>query len=234
MTDSDTTTSVAFLVDVDGTLLDDDAIQHDLREHLARQYGSACCERYWAILGQLRRSLGYCDYLGALERYRIEYRRDNRVGSMASFLIDYPFDRRLYPHALDVLKRFRSWGPVIILSEGDVVFQPRKIERSGLQEAVGGHVLIYIHKEDALGDIEENYPAQHYVLVDHSPRTLSAFRESWGSHVTTVLSRQCKSARLAADLGRHATPDITVERIGDLLQYELPPLLARGEIEVAR
>jgi hypothetical protein len=114
-----------------------------------------------------------------------------------------------------------------------VIFQPRKIERSGLREAVDGHVLIYIHKEDSIDDIEEHYPAQHYVVVDHSPRTLACFREAWGSRVTTVLSRQAKFARLAADLGRHATPDITVERIGELLDYELPSLLARGEIEVA-
>ncbi len=233
MTGGGNTVPVAFLVGVDGTLLDHDSVQRDLEDYLERKYGAASRDRYRTILDQLRQSLGYPDYLGALQRYRVEYRHDNRLRSMASFLLDYPFAKRLYPHALEVLRRFRTWGQTIVLSDGDVIFQPRKIERSGILDAVEGHVLIYIHKEDALDDIEDHYPARHYVLVDQSPRTLATFREAWGSRVTTVLSRQGKAARVAADLGRYATPDITVERIDELLDYELPSLLARGEIEVA-
>jgi FMN phosphatase YigB (HAD superfamily) len=213
---------IVFLVDVDNTLLDNDRIQDDLKRHLEREYGAACRDRYWAILEALFVELGYRDYLGALQRYRTEHAQDVHLMSMSSYLVDYPFANRLYPGALDVLERFRAWGPTVILSDGDVVFQPRKVERSGIREAVDGHVLIYIHKEEALEDVERRYPAQHYVLVDDKPRILAVVKETWGDRVTTIFPRQGQYAR---DAKSYRPADLTVERIGDLLTHDLPKLM---------
>jgi FMN phosphatase YigB (HAD superfamily) len=225
---------VVFLVDVDNTLLDNDHIQADIKAYLERGYGAACRDRYWAILEALFVELGYRDYLGALQRYRVEHPRDMQLLSMSSFLVDYPFANRLYPGSLDVLQRLRSWGPTVLLTDGDVVFQPRKVERSGLAEAVSSHVLIYIHKELALDDIESRYPALHYVLVDDKPRILAAVREAWGTRVTTVFPRQGQYAHDAKALASFA-PDVTVERIGDLLDCDLGRLLtAAPRLEAVR
>ncbi len=212
---------VVFLVDVDNTLLDNDHIQEDLRQHLERVFGAASRDRYWTILEDLMTELGYRDYLGALQRYRVEHPTDIHLLSMSSFLVDYPFANRLYPGSLDVLERFRSWGKTVILSDGDVVFQPRKVERSGIAEAVKGHVLIYIHKEAELEDVERRYPAQHYVMVDDKPRILGAVKQAWGSRVTTVFPCQGKYAHDAKELAKYPSPDVSVERIGELLNYEL-------------
>jgi FMN phosphatase YigB (HAD superfamily) len=217
--------SVVFLVDVDNTLLNNDHIQDDLRHHLDKVFGAACRDRYWTILENLMTELGYRDYLGALQRYRVEHPRDIHLLSMSSFLVDYPFANRLYPGSLDVLERFRSWGKTVILSDGDVVFQPRKVERSGIWETVKGHVLIYIHKEAALDDVERRYPAEHYVLVDDKPRILGAIKQAWGSRVTTVFPRQGKYAHDSEELAKCPLPDVSVERIGDMLEYELQTLL---------
>jgi FMN phosphatase YigB (HAD superfamily) len=225
---------VVFLVDVDNTLLDNDHIQADIKAYLERGYGAACRDRYWAILEALFIELGYRDYLGALQRYRVEHPRDMQLLSMSSFLVDYPFANRLYPGSLDVLQRLRGWGPTVLLTDGDVVFQPRKVERSGLAEAVGSHVLIYIHKELALDDIESRYPALHYVLVDDKPRILAAVKEAWGTRVTTVFPRQGQYARDAKALASFV-PDVTVERIGDLLDCDLGRLLTVApRLEAAR
>ena len=216
--------STVFLVDVDNTLLDNDHIQADLKRHLEREFGAACRDRYWAILEQLFSELGYRDYLGALQRYRVEHPLDINLLSMSSYLVDYPFANRLYPGALDVLERFRGRGRTVILSDGDVVFQPRKVERSGIAEAVGGHVLIYIHKEEELDDVERRYPARHYVLVDDKPRILAAVKAVWGERVTTVLPRQGQYARDAAVVASLPAADLTVERVSDLLTYDFPAL----------
>ncbi len=216
---------IVFLVDVDNTLLDNDRIQADLRRHLEREFGAACRDRYWTILEQLFADLGYRDYLGALQRYRVEHPQDIHLLSMSSYLVDYPFANRLYPGALDVLERLCSWGQTVILSDGDVVFQPRKVERSGIFEAVDGRVLIYIHKEEELGDVVRRYPAEHYVLVDDKPRILTAVKKVWGDRVTTILPRQGQFAR-APDAASYPAADLTVERIGDLVAYDLPALLA--------
>jgi FMN phosphatase YigB (HAD superfamily) len=216
-----------FLVDVDNTLIDNDRIQSDLKRHLEREFGAACRDRYWAILEELFTTLGYRDYLGALQRYRVEHPQDIHLLTMSSYLVDYPFANRLYPGSLDVLEHLATWGRVVILSDGDVVFQPRKVERSGIFEAVEGHVLIYIHKEAELDDIARRYPAEHYVLVDDKPRILAAIKKVWDTRVTTVLPRQGQYAR-ATDLA--APPaDLTVERIADLLHYDLAGLLAAAE-----
>jgi FMN phosphatase YigB (HAD superfamily) len=217
---------IVFLVDVDNTLLDNDHIQNDIRAHLDREFGVGCRDRYWTILEDLFTELGYRDYLGALQRYRVEHPQDIHLLSMSSFLVDYPFANRLYPQSLDVLERFRGWGPTVILSDGDVVFQPRKVERSGLSEAVNGQVLIYIHKELALDDVERRYPAERYVLVDDKPRILAAAKKAWGSRVITVFPRQGQYAHDVKAVASFPTPDLTVERIGDLLCYGLPDLMA--------
>ena len=217
---------IVFLVDVDNTLLDNDRIQDDLKRHLEREFGADCRDRYWAILEQLFTDLGYRDYLGALQRFRVEHPREPHLLSMSSFLVDYPFANRLYPGSLDVLERFRSWGPTVILSDGDVVFQPRKVERSGIFEAVGGHVLIYIHKEEALDDVERRYPAEHYVLVDDKVRILDAVKKIWGDRVTTIFPRQGQYAHDAKSIAGYRPADLTVERIGELLDYDLAALLA--------
>ena len=223
-----TVSPIVFLVDVDNTLLDNDEIQSDLRRHLEREFGPACRDRYWTILEQLFTELGYRDYLGALQRYRVEHPRDIHLLSMSSFLVDYPFADRLYPAALDVVKRLRDWGQTVIMSDGDVVFQPRKVERSGLSGAVDGHVLIYIHKEDMLDDVERRYPARHYVLIDDKLRILSAVKKAWGDRVTTVFPRQGQFALDPTVVASYPAADVAVERIGDLMSYDLPAVLTGG------
>jgi FMN phosphatase YigB (HAD superfamily) len=215
---------IVFLVDVDNTLLDNDGIQQDLKDHLERAFGLASRERYWRILEDLFAELGYRDYIGALQRYRDEHPREVELLSMSSFLIDYPFADRLYPAALEVLKRLRSFGPTVILSDGDVVFQPRKVERAGLSGAVDGRVLIYIHKEEALDDVERRYPAEHYVLVDDKLRILAAVKQFWGKRVTTVFPRQGVFAHDPDVISAFPPADVTIERIGDLLDCDVPRL----------
>jgi FMN phosphatase YigB (HAD superfamily) len=217
-----------FLVDVDNTLLDNDRVAADLRRHLERQLGHERQERYWAIFEQLRSELGYADYLGALQRYRVESPRDPNVLTVSSFLVNYPFANRLYPNSLDVLERFAAWGPTAIFSDGDAVFQPRKVERSGLQEAVDSNVLIYIHKERELDDVELRYPAEHYVLVDDKLRILTAVKQIWGARVTTVFARQGHYAFDPKVLASYPPADINIDRIGELLEYDLAPLLEAG------
>ncbi len=216
---------VVFLFDVDNTLLDNDRVTADLRRHLEREVGAERQARYWEIFEELRAELGYADYLGALQRYRGEYPRDPHLLTVSSFLINYPFANRLFPNSLNVLEKFRAWGPTVILSDGDVVFQPRKIERSAIWDAVEGHVLIYIHKEQELADVERRYPAEHYVLVDDKVRLLAAVKEIWGNRLTTVFPKQGHYARDPQALATYPPADITVERIGDLLDYDLPAFL---------
>jgi|SRR6267143_1737263 len=215
---------VVFLLDVDNTLLDNDAVTTDLKRFLTQEVGAERQERYWAIFEELRAQLGYADYLGALQRYRIENPRDLNLLAVSSFLIDYPFADRLYPGALDVIRRLGAWGPTVILTDGDVVFQPHKIRRSGLFGAVRGRVLLYIHKERELDDVEARYPADHYVLVDDKVRLLAAVKEVWGHRVTTLFPRQGHYAH-DPDVSSYPAPDITVASIGDLLRYDFPALV---------
>jgi hypothetical protein len=225
MTPSD---PIVFLVDVDNTLLDNDRIQADLKEHLAHDFGPACRDHYWAILERLFNDLGYRDYLGALQQYRVEHPRDLQLLSVSSFLVDYPFADRLYPGALDVLRQCSSWGPTAVLSDGDVVFQPRKVERSGIWQAVRGNVLIYIHKETELDDVERRFPARHYVVVDDKLRILTAIKQIWGSRVTTVFPRQGSYAHDPEALSAYPPPDVVVEAIGELAGWSLDKVLKRS------
>jgi len=216
------------LVDVDNTLLDNDRVALDLRRFMERELGPERQERYWVIFEQLRSELGYADYLGALQRYRVESPRDSHVLAVSSFLINYPFANRLFPSSLDVLERFSAWGPTVIFSDGDAVFQPRKIERSGLQEAVDENILIYIHKERELDDVEKRYPANHYVVVDDKLRILTAIKEIWRARVTTVFPRQGHYAKDPKELAAYPDADLSIDRIGDLLELDLPALLEAG------
>ena len=208
---------VAFLLDVDNTLVDNDAVIEDLRHHLIDAFGADRERRYWEIFEERRRELGYADYLGALQRYRVEHPRDPHLLGISLFLLHYPFAKRVYPRALDVIARVRKRGLAIILSDGDVVFQPRKIEQSGLWAAVDGHVLIYVHKEAMLDDIEDRYPARRYVMVDDKVRILAAFKAMWRDRVTTVFVRQGHYANDPRLLLEYPPADLTVDSIGELL-----------------
>jgi FMN phosphatase YigB (HAD superfamily) len=218
--------AVVFLFDVDNTLLDNDRVTADLRRHLEKAVGHERASHYWTLFEQLRSELGYADYLGALQRYRSEYPRDPHLLTVSRFLIDYPFANRLFPNSLDVLDRVRQWGPAVILTDGDAVFQPRKIDRSGLFEAVEGNVLIYVHKERELEDVASRYPADHYVLVDDKLRILSAVKAAWGPRVTTVFPRQGHYAHDPKTLEKYPPADISIERIGELLSFDLPAFAA--------
>ena len=215
---------IVFLVDVDNTLVDNDGIQQDLKDHLEQTYGVAARDRYWRILEDLMVELGYRDYIGALQNFRVEHPREIELLAMSSYLMDYPFAERVYPNALEVLKHLRSLAPTVILSDGDVVFQPRKVEHAGLAKVADGNVLIYIHKEEALEDVERRFPAEHYVLVDDKLRILDAVKQVWGARVTTVLPRQGQYAHDAKVLSALPPADMTIERIGDLLDFDLARL----------
>jgi len=219
--------AVLFLFDVDNTLLDNDSVQSHLKEHLADAYGPSARDRYWDLLEELRNELGYVDYLGALERFRVEEMHRPDVLRMSNWLVDYPFADRLYPGALDVLKYVQQWGPAVILSDGDAVFQPRKVERSGLWQAVGNRVLIYIHKERELEYVERLYPAKHYVLIDDKLHILAAVKKIWGERVTTVFPKQGHYALDPKILAENPPADIEVAKISDLLNCDLAALLKK-------
>jgi FMN phosphatase YigB (HAD superfamily) len=214
--------NTVFLFDVDNTLLDNDAVQEDLSAHLEREFGSESRDRYWAIFEELRGELGYADYLGALQRYRLENLDEPHVMRISSFLIDYPFAQRLYPGALAALERCGQLGRTVLLSDGDVVFQPRKVQRSGLWEAVGGRVLIYLHKEEMLPAVERRYPAQRYVMVDDKLRILTAMKRLWAATLTTIFVRQGHYAHDRQALGAYPPADLALDRIGELASRELP------------
>jgi FMN phosphatase YigB (HAD superfamily) len=216
---------VVTLLDVDNTLLDNDRVVADLMRFMDRELGRERQREYWEIFELLRGELGYADYLGALQRYRTKHPRDSNVLTVSSFLINYPFANRLFPESLDVVERARTAGPAVILSDGDVVFQPRKIERSGLLESVDHQVLIYVHKELELEDVERRYPAERYVMVDDKLWLLHAIKSHWGSRVTTVWPKQ---GHYVADprVKTLAAADVTIERIGGMLGWTLEDLLA--------
>ncbi|MCS6297610.1 MAG: HAD family hydrolase [Nitrospira sp.] len=221
--------TVVVLFDVDNTLMDNDRITADLTRHLDEEIGTRGERQYWAIFEELRDKLGYVDYLGALQRYRQEYPRDPHLLTLSRFLLNYPFADRLFPNALDVIRHISQWAQAVILSDGDVVFQPRKVDRSGLFEAVEGHVLIYIHKERELDDVEQRYPADHYVLIDDKLRILTAVKACWGSRVTTVFPRQGHYAHDPEVLRTFPAADLTVDRIGELLALDRDSLLAAAK-----
>ena len=221
---------VVFLFDVDNTLLDNDRVGEDLKKHLEKNFGEQTRHRYFELFEELRKELGYADYLGALQRYRVENPRDSKLLGMSSWLVDYPFANRLYPNSIDAITHARRCGPAVVLSDGDVVFQPRKVQRSGIFEAVGGtppNVLIYIHKEEMLADVEARYPADHYVLIDDKVRILTAVKKAWGERLTTVFPRQGHYA-IESIVKQYPPADITIERIGEFVNWDLESLKAKA------
>jgi len=209
-----------FLFDVDNTLLDNDAVQADLSAYLEREFGRPSRDRYWALFEQLRVELGYADYLGALQRYRLENLDDPQLLRVSAFLIDYPFAERLYPGALAALARCGELGRTVLLSDGDVVFQPRKVQRSGLWDAVSGRALIYLHKEQMLDAVARRYPAAHYVMIDDKLRILAAMKSAWGPKLTTVFARQGHYAHDPRELAAYREADLTVQHIGELAAWD--------------
>ncbi len=229
MNRADSNLSTVFLFDVDNTLLDNDHVAEDLKRYLTNKVGEASQQRYWEIFEELRTELGYADYLGALQRYRVERPRDPKLLAVSHFMINYPFANRLFPESLDAVEYARGLGRAVILSDGDVVFQPRKIDRSGLYEIFEGHILIYIHKELELDDVEAKYPATHYVMVDDKVRILAEIKKHWGARVTTVFPHQGHYALDASLEARYPKPDITIERIGELQRHSLGQILSAAE-----
>jgi FMN phosphatase YigB (HAD superfamily) len=225
-----TTVPILFLFDIDNTLLDNDRVIADLTRYLETHLGPEPRKRYFEIFEALRKELGYADYLGALQRYRVENPRHPGILAMSSWLIDYPFANRLYPNSLDAIAHVQQFGPAVVLSDGDVVFQPRKASRSGIAEAVQGNVLIYIHKEEMLDDVEARFPAEHYVMIDDKVRILSAMKKAWGKKLTTVFPVQGHYALDRAAVAQYPAPDITISRIGELATLSLQDLLHHSRL----
>src|SRR6266478_1479576 len=217
---------VVFLFDVDNTLLDHDRVVADVHNFMEREIGKDRQLRYWEILETLRAELGYVDYLGTLQRYRAEYPHNSSILKVSLYFISYPFANRLFPNALDVIDYVKQWGTAAILSDGDAVFQPRKIERSGLWDAVDGNVRIYLHKEFELADVEKKLPADHYVVIDDKLKLLAAIKEQWKDRVTTVFPKQGHYAHDPKNLALYPLADINIERIGDVLTLDFSKLLA--------
>ena len=227
---TETNNGIVFLFDVDNTLIDNDRVAADLKRHLKETVGEGCAQRYWDIFEKLRTELGYADYLGALQRYRVEQPREPKLLEVSYFMINYPFANRLYPESLDAVEHAKQLGRAAILSDGDVVFQPRKVDRSGLYDMFEGHVLIYVHKEAELADVEAKYPADRYVMVDDKVRLLAAIKEYWGERVTTVFPRQGHYALDEKLVAQYPKPDITLERIGELQNYSLEQLMTAARL----
>lgn len=213
------TAALVFLLDVDNTLLDNDRFGADLGAHLEQAFGAAGRDRYWAIYAQLREELGYADYLGALQRFRVFVQDNPALLHSAAFMLEYPFAQCLYPHVLETISQLRSHARTAILSDGDVVFQPRKIQRSGLWDAVAGDVLIYLHKQNKLDAMQRRFPAAHYAMVDDKAQILADMKRALGTRLTTVFVRQGHYAAAAKDQRIDPAPDLVIERIGNLRHF---------------
>ncbi|MFC5527706.1 HAD family hydrolase [Rhodanobacter ginsengisoli] len=225
-----TAATVTFLLDVDNTLLDNDRFAADLGDTLEQAFGPAERERYWAIYAQLRDELGFADYLGALQRFRSGLDNEPSLLQMSRYLLEYPFAERLYPHALATIAHLRTLGPTAILSDGDVVFQPRKIQRAGLWDALRGEVLVYLHKQRMLVAMQQRYPAAHYVMVDDKPQILGEMKKRLGHKLTTVFVRQGHYATVAAERAIEPAPDITIACIGELRERKLADFLPSAPV----
>jgi len=218
------THGLLFLFDVDNTLLDNDRMKSDLGQHVETTFGKEGVDLLWELYEKERVKHGYADFLGTLELFRLAHLHDPRALRLANWLLDYPFIERLYPDALGAVRHVRQWGLPVILTDGDGVFQPHKLERSGLWEAFGGHVLNYIHKEKELDAVRRAYPARHYVLIDDKLKLLDAVKRAWGDRVTTVFPRQGHYANDALVLTGSAPADIEVQRIADLMEHDFSAL----------
>jgi len=225
---------VVTLFDVDNTLLDHDHVTADLRRHLEKFVGTHRAHRYWELFEEIRAQLGYADYLGALQRYRLEHPRDPRLLEVSYYLMRYPFANRLPPGSIDAVEHAQQSGSAVILSDGDVVFQPLKVSRSGLYEVFDGNVLIYVHKETELDDVEERYPAEHYVVVDDKLRILEAIKKQWRGRVTTVFVRQGHYAMDPKATAQYAPADISLAQVGEFPKYNYSDILAAGRGTVSQ
>ncbi len=216
--------SVVFLFDVDNTLLDNDRIQGDLDRHIAQLFGAAAAQTYWSLYESLRRKLGYADYLGAIQQFRLQCADELRAQDLAAFLLEYPFADRLYPRALEAITHLSQFGPGVVLSDGDVVLQPRKISAAGIAAAVAGRVLIYVHKERMLQDVLRRHPARHYVMIDDKLRVLDGMKRQWRERLTTVFVRQGHYANDPAVRRQYPPAQIELDRIGGLCDLAWPAL----------
>jgi FMN phosphatase YigB (HAD superfamily) len=224
------TAKTVFLFDVDNTLLDNDHVTADLKRHLESEVGRERSQHYWELFEELRTELGYADYLGALQRYRIAYPHDPHLLAVSYFLMRYPFANRLFPGSIDAVEYAQKTGPVVIVSDGDVVFQPHKVYRSGLYEAFQGNVLIYVHKEQELDHVERLYPAERYVLVDDKLRILTAIKDVWKSRVTTVFVQQGHYAHDREAIAKYPAADVSLERIGEFTELDPARFLVAASI----
>jgi FMN phosphatase YigB (HAD superfamily) len=210
--------ATVYLVDVDNTLLDNDTVLADLKQHLIDTYGEEQAQRYWAIVDDRWKEVAYADYLGALQRFRRENPCDTRLLDTSRFMIEYPFASHVFPGAIEALHALKRRGRVVILTDGDIVWQPRKVRQSGLWDAVDGNVLVYIHKEEMLADIERHFPAGHYVMVDDKIRIHAAMKPIWGERLTTVFVRQGRYALDASLVAQYPPADVTIQRIADVAE----------------
>jgi FMN phosphatase YigB (HAD superfamily) len=218
---------MVFLLDVDNTLLDNDRFTADLGDRLEASFGAGERARYWDIFARRRESLTLADYLGSLQEFRVGLDDDPKLLEMSQFLLEYPFASRLFPDALQAIAHLRALGKPAVLSDGDMVFQPRKIQRSGIWDAVEGRIMIYLHKEKVLDHMQRRYPAEHYVMVDDKANILAAMKAALGTHLTTVFVRQGHYALAAESKSVVPAPDLTIERIGDLLNFKLTDFKVR-------
>ena len=218
--------SIVFLFDVDNTLLDNDRVQDDLGHHIADVFGADAARKYWEIYENLREKLGYADYLGAIQRFRLECDDELRAQDLAAFLLDYDFAARLYPGALDAIAHLAQFGACVVLSDGDVVLQPRKINVSGIADAVQGRVLIYVHKERMLDDVARHFPATRYVMVEDKLRVLDGMKRQWRDRLTTVFVRQGHYAHDPAALKEYPPAQIALDGIGELAGMHLDAFLS--------
>lgn len=218
---------LVFLFDVDNTLLDTDRVTADLRAFLTEKIGEQAQRDYFELFEKHRSALGYADYLGTLQQYRDAHPHDSEIMQVSLYLLNYHFANRLFPNSLDVIEHTRAFGTPVILTDGDVVFQPHKIENAGLLEAFQGKVLLYIHKEQELEAVARVYPADHYVMIDDKLRILDAMKKVWGASLTTVFVRQGHYAHERKHLDGYMAADVTLERIGGLMEYDLDKLIGK-------
>lgn len=211
--------ATVFLLDVDNTLLDNDRFTADLGERLESSFGAQERARYWDIFAKRRAALGLADYLGSLQEFRDGLDDNPKLLEMSLFLLEYPYASRLFPGALQAIARLRGLGLPVVLSDGDIVFQPRKIKRSGIWDAVEGRVMIYVHKEKVLDHMQRRYPAKHYVMVDDKANLLAAMKLALGARLTTVFVRQGHYAVSAESNSATPAPDLVIERIEDLINH---------------
>ncbi len=221
---------LVFLLDVDNTLLDNDALKAEIGSRIQMLVGVELARRFWVVYEQVRQQAEFVDYPATLDRFINQYGDASQPVQLRQIFESLPFASFLFPDVIETLRHLRSLGTVAILSDGDQVFQPLKIRKSGLEEAVGGNVLIYVHKERELQRVFAQYPADHYVMVDDKPRILSALEEECPSRFTTVFVLQGHYAREGE---YEPVPDIVVHHFADLAGFTLEQFLA-GAIEGER